>query len=176
MAFPQAEIANLLLLRECEGREPFAKTCQTAVQTAALGKNCDGVRTKGTYPLQFLPRNAVSTVVSQCLKSDFAVGYLVAVILEVQLDSIARVLEPFELARSYARARIRGRFLLHQYPVQIYRERGVLYQVVAVEYRGVVLYVVCLPRFGLERRIDIRRVNSIYRTAFVPVARSSERV
>ena len=26
-----------------------------AVKTVALGKNCDGVRTKGTYPLLFFP-------------------------------------------------------------------------------------------------------------------------
>ena len=39
--------------RELEGREPFEKACQTAVQTVAWVLNCDGVRTNSTYPLQF---------------------------------------------------------------------------------------------------------------------------
>ena len=31
---------------ELEGREPLDRACQTAVQTVALGKNCDDVRTE----------------------------------------------------------------------------------------------------------------------------------
>ena len=67
---PIPRIYSLIKSRELEGRDPLERACQTAVQTLALGKNCDGVRTKSTYPLQFLPRNSVSTVVSQARFAD----------------------------------------------------------------------------------------------------------